>query len=186
MPARKIDITLCHNMNRIVNFLNYIRLSLGRGMGVGFLMLMVSCESIDCTLNNVVTCNFAFYGAEGDAVAVNDTMTVTAEGTDSILLNRGTQIGSFSLPMSYWQDEDVLNFSFKSASSDYTLEMVLYLKKTNVQHFESPDCPTTMFHELEEVYFETNTPFVDSVVIVNKAVNYDALENVRIYLRTAD
>ena len=146
----------------------------------------VSCESIDCTLNNVVTCNFAFYDSDGDAVAVNDTMTVTAEGTDSVLLNRGTKIGAFSLPMSYWQDEDTLHFTFTGASDDYTMEMVLYIKKTNIQHFESPDCPTAMFHEIESVRFASSTAFVDSVVIVNKSVNYAALENIKIYLHSAD
>ena len=150
------------------------------------LLALASCESIDCTLNNIVTCNYAFYNSEGEAVGVSDTLTVTADGTDSILLNKEANVETFSIPMSYWRDEDTLNLSFKSASSDYVLRMVMYVGKTNHEYFESPDCPTSMFHELKSLYFETNTPFVDSVVVVNKAVNYDAQENVRIYLHTAD
>ena len=151
-----------------------------------FPYFLFSCESIDCTLNNVVTCNYAFYGAEGDAVVVSDTMTIVTEGTDSVLFNRGTKVSSFKLPMSYWHEEDTLHFSFTSESRDFELLMTLYVKKANVLHFESPDCPTTMFHDLKSVIFETNASFVDSVVIVNKAVNYDAKENIRIYLHTAD
>ena len=153
---------------------------------LSFSHFLLSCESIDCTLNNVVTCNYAFYGAEGDAVVISDTMTITAEGTDSILFNRGTNVGTFKLPMSYWQEADTLHFSFRSGTRDFELRMSLCVRKSNRQHFESPDCPTTIFHELESVQYETNASFIDSVIIVNKAVNFDAKENIRIYLHTAD
>lgn len=158
----------------------------GMSMGVGlFLLFLIGCESIDCTLNNVVTCNYAFYSADGQQVKVLDTLTVTTEGSDSILYNRGTNVATLSMPMSYWQEADTLNFSFYNAEAQATQNVVIRVKKSNTPHFESPDCPTTMFHELLSIDFDSPTQCVDSVVISNAAVNYESQENIKIYLHTA-
>ena len=147
--------------------------------------LIFSCESFDCTLNNVVVCKYAFYSADGQNVTVLDTLTVTTEGSDSILYNRGSNVSSLSLPMSHWQEADTLNFYFYNAESQTTQKVVIRVKKTNTQHFEAPDCPTTMFHELQSIDFDSPTQCVDSIVISNTAVNYESQENIKIYLHTA-
>ena len=151
------------------------------------LNLFVSCESIDCTLNNVVACHYAFYSAEtGEAYTLTDVLTVTAEGTEEVLYNQGTNTQSISLPMSYWQDTDVLKFSFYNTETETTEEATLQVSKTNTQHFESPDCPATMFHQLTSITFDSPTGYIESVEITKKSVQYNSQENVKIYLHTAD
>ncbi len=149
-------------------------------------LMMGACEGIDCTLNNVVTCTYAFYNSEGVACTVTDTLTVTAAGTDSILYNRGTNISTIDLPMSYWKEADTLTFTFYNPDADTKGSITLRVTKTNTQHFESPDCPTTMFHMLTEASEVGVSQLADSIVINNPTVNYEAKENIKIYLHTAD
>ncbi len=148
-------------------------------------LILAGCEGIDCTINNVVTCNYTFY-ASGNQVSVDDTLTVTAAGSDSVLFNRGYGISTLSLPMSYWQNADTLDFNFVNAdNATYTL--TLRIKKTNIPHFENPDCPTTMFHELLQVdYDESTANVIDSVVVTNNLVQYGSFENIKIYLHSDD
>jgi len=145
-------------------------------------LLFSACESIDCTLNNMVYCYYGFYSSStGEAISITDTITVTALGTDSILYNRGVNKSSISLPMSYWNDTDTLNFLFYNDSASYSA--TLFVNKTNVQHYESPDCPTTMFHQLTGATFES--AIIDTIVITRPGVNYLQDENIKIYFRTA-
>ena len=151
------------------------------------LMLLVGCEGLDCTINNVVTLNVGFYSSEtGGTYSITDTLNVTAEGTDSVLYNRGIRITYVKLPMSYWQKADTLHFNFYNPETDVANDVTLRIDKTNTQHFESPDCPSSMFHEITAVEFECTTGYVDSVIIANTKVNYESSENIKIYLHTAD
>ena len=150
-------------------------------------VLLFSCDSIDCTLNNVVSCNYAFYASSsGTAITLNDTLTITTEGSDSILYNKGTKVSTLSLPMSYWQEADTLHFHLFNEETGLDTDIVIRVKKSNIQHFESPDCPTTMFHELQDVEFENVHGYVDSVVINSTSVNYASEENIKIYMHTDD
>ena len=154
-------------------------------LAVALLAGVISCESIDCTVNNVVTLNVGFYSSDdGSAFSLTDTLTVTALGTDSVLYNRGRGVASVSLPMSYWQEADTLLLHF--AGTDETHDVTLIVGKLNAPHFESPDCPTTMFHEITGTTLVDPTGYVDSVVVAKTSVHYGSLENVKIYLHTAD
>ena len=88
--------------------------------------------------------------------------------------------------MSYWQGTDVLKFSFYNTETETTEEATLQVSKTNTQHFESPDCPATMFHQLTSITFDSPTGYIESVEITKKSVQYNSQENVKIYLHTAD
>lgn len=145
--------------------------------------LLASCEGIDCTVDNVVTLGIGFYDAEsGSAKTISDTLTVTANGTDSILYNQGSRISSIKLPLSYWQEADTLNLTFYDAENDASHVVTLCVKKTNTPHHESPDCPTTMFHEIKEIAFTSATQYVDSITLTDPKVNYASQENIKIYL----
>lgn len=150
------------------------------------LFIFTACEGIDCTLDNVVTLNIGFYSSESGAqVSVTDTLNVTAEGTDSVLLNRGRNIQKLTLPMSYWQEADTLRLQFHGGDEDYSYEyyIVLRITKSNQPHFESPDCPTTMFHEITDLDYDDPYHLTDSIIVENTDVNYAALENIKIYFR---
>ncbi len=145
-------------------------------------LALASCEGVDCTLNNMVYCYYGFYSSEtGEAIQLTDTLTITAQGTDSILYNKGINCSSVSLPMSFWNDADTLIFHIYNDSISF--ESLLFVGKTNTQHYESPDCPATMFHQLTTAGWQSS--LIDSVVIVRPGVNYLQNENIKIYFRTA-
>lgn len=152
---------------------------------IGMLLMLVACEGINCTLNNVVLLHVGFYDSStGQPVALTDTLTVTAEGTDSVLLNRKVGAQGLTLPMSYWREADSLLLTI--SGPDYQWTEVVYLHKENTPHYESPDCPATMFHLLKQAEWNVVRSAIDSVVIVKPTVNYQTDENVRIYFSTGN
>ncbi len=145
-------------------------------------LALASCEGIDCTLNNVSLCNIYFYSSEtGKSISLADTLTVTAVGTDSVLYNRGVNASYVSLPLSYHAETDTLVLSVEG--EDYFLQSTLYVSKTNTEHYESPDCPTTMFHTITGA--ECRSSVVDSGVVKRAEVDYLQDENIRVYFHTA-
>ena len=140
------------------------------------LMGISSCDSIDCTLNNIVvmTCNFY---QDGKAVQLNDTLTVTAVGADNPLLNRKLRVSTMALPLSYFNQIDTLLLNV--SGEDYTITDTLWIEKTSYTHFESPDCPVNMFHDITSV--RSTHLFIDSVTITRPEVNFVEYENIQIH-----
>jgi len=73
-----------------------------------------------------------------------------------------------------------------------TVTDTLVVCHDNIQHFESVECPTVVFHQLISVdWANENTTAaasfltIDSVAIVRKLVDYADVENIQIYLRSA-
>ena len=145
-----------------------------------------ACETTDCPLNNVVRCNYGFYAVtdEGEAaVTLPDTLTITAAGTDSVLLNRGVNARETDLPVSYTAAEDNLVFHLTDTAGR-TRRDTIWMKKENLPHYEAPDCPASMFHLVTGV--RCTHRFIDSVVIANPNINYDPSEHFKIYFRSRD
>lgn len=135
-------------------------------------VLLVSCSSIDCPVDNVVATRYRFHNTAGDSLILKDTLSVTSkrkDGTDTLLLNKLVDKASFSMYISYSHPEDVLVFQFKKGSSIVT--DTVWVKKDDYPHFESVDCNAAFFHTLTAVRNTTNV--LDSVVIKNPSVNYD-------------
>lgn len=131
-----------------------------------FIFFIMSCSSIECPLNNVVYTN---YQLRGPVTTLPDTLTISTmrtDGLDSVLINQQVNTDSFSLPVSYGKEEDVLFFR-----TNHLLDTV-WVTKTNEPHFESVDCGLNYFHTLTGVRFTRHA--IDSVVINHKSVNYDA------------
>lgn len=147
---------------------------------VSLLFTLIACETVDCTLENTVACRYGLYTEEG-AVSLNDTLSVYICGGD-VMLNQETGASGAALPMSYWQDVDTLLFVV--AGERYIIEDTVFVEKTNTPHFESPDCPSKMFHEITSVRCSHN--YMDSVVLVQPLVNYYEVENIRIYLHSGN
>jgi len=145
-------------------------------------LLLAACETYDCTLYNTV----AMYGAfdrEGAAVAINDTLTITSGKSGPVLLNRSVNTSKLTLPLSYWQAEDTLVFSVTGKTSEgenYLLRDTVWVTKTNLVHYEAPDCATTLFHTIEEVR-NTNV-FIKSITVIRSSVNYETTTNLQIHL----
>lgn len=147
------------------------------------LTLLTACEGIDCTLNNVVALRVGLYKSGTDSLlTLPDTLTITAAGTDSVLLNRLTAARTFALPLSYTQPADT--FCLNLYGDGYEADDYLIIEKTNTLHYESPDCPTTMFHLITAATHSSPYATVDSVVAVRPTVDYSTDENLRIYYHT--
>ena len=143
--------------------------------------VILSCDSNDCPLNNVVYSTYGFYANTADGemkISVLDTLTVLAAGTDSVLVNRMYEASGVELPVSYTASTDTLIFRFTNKESE-TREDSVFVHKENIAHFESPDCPASVFHYIREVR-STHT-LIENITIVNPNVNYNASENIKIY-----
>lgn len=147
------------------------------------LSFAVGCSSIDCSLNSLVMANYEFrspYGAD----TLRDTLTVTTRTAhgDTVLLNMATDISVFSLPVSYTLDADTLIFNFRTRDKREFDDIVI-IKKTNISHFESVDCPPTFFHDIEELHHDGMA--IDSLVVTDKHIdNGTEKKNIHIYLRS--
>ena len=150
----------------------------------------VSCESVTCPLNNTVESVYGFYATErdadgsfigGGAISIGDTLTITAAGTDTTLINRIYNTSTVSLPVSYYGDVDTLLFSFTDTAGTVTLDTV-WVKKLNAYHFDDPSCPIHMFHEVQSV--GSTHLLIDTIIVVDKHINYDGFENFQIYFFT--
>jgi len=147
------------------------------------LLMLGACSSINCPLNNTVYSTYMFYKASGDRDTVAEYMTIwtaRSDGSDSVLINLDAEVDSFVLPMSYVHETDLLYFAFTDSVG--TRIDTVEIRKKDWPHFESPDCSATFFHEILGVEHSRNA--IDSIVINNKNVNFDATKaNFRIYYR---
>ena len=137
------------------------------------ILLLGSCESVTCPLENTVELHCVLYD-----LASTDTLTVSTIHPDTVLLNRHVTKTAFELPMSYYADEDTLLFCFAMATTALT-DTVL-VAKTNLYHTDDPSCPTNIFHTITQVRHTQHK--IDSISITDPAVNYDVQDNLHIYL----
>lgn len=145
--------------------------------------ILAACETNDCPLNNVVYSTYGFYAVteEGESqVRILDTLTVTAAGTDSVLVNRLVNGDGVELPVSYSAPTDTLVFQFTDTLRRKR-EDTIWISKENVPHYESPECPASMFHRVTSVRHTLR--LIDSVTIVNPNIDYNVSENFKIYFR---
>jgi hypothetical protein len=148
-------------------------------------VLLTGCSSLDCPYENRV---YTKYQLKGDVKMLLDTLTVTtnriSDGSDTILLNQAVKIDSFELPMSYANAQDVFHFHIKRTDKQTFTDTVIVNKKDQT-HFESVDCNPAYFHTLTGISYTTHA--IDSIVIHNTQVNYDASQpHFYIYFRYHD
>lgn len=150
-----------------------------RALPLAFLLvqMLAACTSIDCPLNNLVKVNLIMKNGN-DTLA--DTLTITAIRTSSdTIFNRGVNISSLAVPVSYTQEEDLLQITLNDTLGN-TYKDTLTIRKTNQIHFEAVDCPPNYFHTLTGI--TTTRHAIDSVVIKNPNIDYDSSkENIYIY-----
>ena len=144
------------------------------------ILILMACESYDCTLYNYVGCYGMFY-RDGSRVSITDTLTVTSGKNGPTLLNRSVNTNWLNVPLSYWQDEDTLVFKIKG--KDYFYRDTVWITKSNQVHYESPDCPTTLFHDIQSV--RSTHVFIKDIIITRSSVNYEQTTNLQIRLLSA-
>jgi len=141
------------------------------------LLIFAACESYDCTLYNYVGLYGKFY-QDGAEVAITDTLSITAGKSGPVLLNRQVGKSKFNLALSYWQEEDTLVLAVEGEA--YLIRDTIWVTKSNQVHYESPDCPTTYFHTIQDV--RSTHQFIDSITVIRSSVNYETTDNLEIHL----
>lgn len=141
-------------------------------MVVVALVVIYSCSSIDCPLNNRVYTQYALLTPSGVADTMKLSMTISTnriDGEDSVLINKDENFTAFSLPISNGMPRD--SFFVELASETASTLDTIIVGKEDRMHFESTDCAPSYFHNLLSV--STTHHAIDSVVIKNHEVNYD-------------
>ena len=155
------------------------------------LLIFTSCDNFSCPLNNSVESVYAFYAAERDdagelitgrAVSIGDTLTVRAIDIDSVIANKLINASGMKLPMSYYNETDVLELLFTD-TQNRTGRDTLWITKHNQHHWDDPSCAVHIWHTITDLRSTHN--LIDTVVVNNPEVNYDGLENIQIYFRTS-
>lgn len=141
------------------------------------LLMLAACDSYDCTLYNYVGLYGKFY-QNGKEVALTDTLTITAGKSGPVLLNKVSGKSHFDVALSYWQEEDTLVLAVEGEA--YLMRDTIWVTKSNQVHYESPDCPTTLFHTIQDV--RSTHVFIKDITIIRSSVNYDTTNNLEIHL----
>lgn len=152
-------------------------------------LFITGCSNINCPLDNVVMMQCNFYESETKRVlTLHNMLDVMPANSDTVLINRITQVNHILLPLREGGDLDTLLLQFSNAE-EQTATDTLFVSHTRQPHFESVDCPASVFHTITAVR-ATSHPLseipltIDSVSVVRSAVNYDDIENIRIFLRS--
>ena len=153
-------------------------------------LFLVSCTEVECPLDSVVVMTCGLYDADTKAeLSLQPTLTVKPSGKDTVLLNAAQNIHDFVLPLKFGENADTMLLCF---TDEWELSRVdtLVLNHENMPHFESVECPATVFHKLTSVAWMTDKNGacdieIDSVAIVRNLVDYNDVENIQIYLRSS-
>lgn len=165
-------------------------------IAIAALSAFTSCTSIDCSLDSVVVWTLTFFDSETEEpMKLPCLLSVDAEGAGN-LYNRGQGISSMELPMSHGAASDTLYLRWgvdldsddEGSPSTYEVTDVLTLAHDNYPHFDAIDCPAAVFHTITDATFSTHNPnafplVIDSVSIIRPQVDYNDVENIRLYLR---
>lgn len=136
-----------------------------------FILALFSCSTIDCPVQNTVYTVYTI-GTGETTDTLQDTLyvwTPRSDGRDT-LLNRGTGLTKFNLPISYQHPEDTLIFYIADTAGYWTLDTV-WIKKDDIPHFESVDCSPSFFHRLTGV--RSTHERIDTIIINHSSVDYD-------------
>ena len=99
---------------------------------------------------------------------------------DTVLVNKLTNASSFQVPMSYFNAEDTLVFSYKSIILSDTIKVA----HQSYPHVELPECGTYRFHNLRSI--NCTNRYIDRIEISNSKVNYEGKENVKIFFNPTE
>lgn len=143
------------------------------------LALFSSCDLLNCTQADVSCLRIEIYNADGGKVMLPDTLTVTAYGTDSVLINKDINTTEILLPLSYHAPVDT--FVIRYYGHYYSILDTLCVQKTNDLYFESPDCPTVMMHTILGV--SCTDEFIGSVEVVSEKVNFEEAVHLKLFVQ---
>lgn len=156
--------------------------------------ISTSCsDDNDCSLAGRAMMYCTLYTIDPETKAMLkdtlDSLTITALGTDSIILNNEKKVHKLSLPLRYTSDSTVLVFHYdykrRPAYAD-----TLYVTQKNTPYFQSMECGYLMKQLIESVESKNGTVKgnvrIDAVKILNNNANTNELQNLEILYKFRD
>ena len=150
-------------------------------MAVQAIGLYTSCSDNNCSMmgRSMINCNF--YTVNPDTRKVErdtiDWLTITALGSDSVIVNQEKKVTMVMLPLRYTSDTTALVFHYDAENPKVCDTMVIV--QTNTPFFESLECGYTMRQAMNSVTYTKHV--MDSVYMRNKEANTNGTENLKIF-----
>lgn len=142
---------------------------------------MGACDSINCPLNSSVEAYYTFCDLHGNRISISDTLTVSAVGTDQVLVNKLSGKSEMTVPVSYYAETDTLVLHLCD-DDDMEATDTIWMDKVSTPHSDDPGCPYHVWHKVTAV---RHTHYlIDTIIIVHPDINYDGLENLQIHFIT--
>lgn len=141
--------------------------------------IVVSCsEEEDCSMATraMLQCNLYTIDPETQMIENDtlDSLTVTAYGTDSIIINNQKKVHDLLLPLRYTVDSTKLIFRYSKINVD---TIVIY--HTNTPYFLSMDCGYQMQQAITSIRYTRRN--LDSIFVSNKEANIYGRENIKLF-----
>ena len=108
-------------------------------------LLLVSCYSNNCPVDNMVTCNYGFYDSEGTAITYHDTITVTTlkPGYKTVYIYR--KLGNITVTKDN-PDPELVEQGYTESTSQQRKDTVLVNKLSGAS---SMKVPMSYFNEID-------------------------------------
>lgn len=124
---------------------------------------------------------------------VNDTLdslTITALGTDSIILNNQKKVHTLMLPLRYTSDTTVFIFRYDPDRKPNDVDTLIIVQQ-NTPYFQSMECGYMMKQNILSARYgnprkTADQEKIDSLHISNKEANTNEIENLQIFYRYRD
>lgn len=143
---------------------------------------LVSCnDDEDCSMNARPMMQCTLYTIDrttGEMIKDTlDSLSITALGTDSLILNNQKQVHKLTLPLRYTADSTVLVLHY-SKDADIPKD-TLVIRQTNTPYFLSMDCGYQMKQTINGSSYSRHR--LDSIYIQNREAGIYEKENIQLF-----
>lgn len=140
---------------------------------------IISCsEEADCSMTARPMVNCILYRINPETQYVEndtlDSLTVTAYGTDSIIINNQKNVHDITLPLRYTADSTQLIFRYSRTESD-----TMVIRHTNTPYFLSMDCGYQMKQAITSI--SSTRVSLDSIYIKDNEAGIYGTENIQLF-----
>lgn len=140
---------------------------------------ILSCsEEADCSgaARAMLNCKLYTISTETNMVEKDtlDSLTITAFGTDSVIVNNQKEVKDLILPLRYTEDSTVLVFRYSAEQTD-----TIIFRHTNTPYFLSMDCGYQMKQSLTGCSYTRH--MLDSIYISTPEASIYGTENVKLF-----
>lgn len=142
---------------------------------------IISCsEEEDCSATSRPMTNCYLYKMDRATQTILkdtlDSLTITALGTDSVIINNQKKVRDIILPLRYAKNVTALVFHYSKTQRDTIL-----IHHTNIPYFVSMDCGYQMKQTIDSISFSRHA--LDSINIKNSEAGIYGKENIKLFYK---